>query len=75
MKDEKFINFRVALTKSQMSVSDVAGEMGITPQALYSKLNGRTKFTLSDMQKAKGIFSKRLGKISLEYLFGDDNDN
>lgn len=71
---EKFLNLRVAMTKAQLSVSDIAKEMGISPQALYSKLNGRINFTLSDMKSIKEILNKRLGTISLEDLFGDDND-
>lgn len=75
MKD-KFLNLRVAMTKAQISVTEVANEMGITPQALYSKLNCRTNFTLSDIKLIKEILAKRLGdEISLETLFGDDNDS
>lgn len=75
MKD-KFLNLRVAMTKAQLSVNDIAKEMGISPQALYSKLNCRTNFTLSDIKQIKEILAKKLGdQISLETLFGDDNDS
>ena len=63
------------MTKAQLNVTEIANEMGISPQALYSKLNGRTNFTLSDIKQIKEILAKKLGdQISLETLFGDDND-
>lgn len=71
-----FNNVKVAITEARMNVKQVADEMGITAQALYQKLNGRTKFTLKDMVAMKKILSDHIGKpLTLEYLFGDGNDN
>lgn len=76
MKGNQFMNVKIEMTKARINVSDVAGEMGISPQALYNKLNGKTSLTLSDMNKIKNILSNyRSENLSLEYLFGENNDN
>ena len=73
---DNFLNVKIAMTKARMNVKQVADEMGITPQALYQKLNGKTNFTLNDMTAIKNILSKHIGEnVTLEYLFGDGNDN
>lgn len=76
MKVNQFNNIRVEMTKAQLSVSDLAGEMKMTPQALYHKLNGRTEFTLSQMQLLKSILVKYTGNnnLTFEQLFGERND-
>lgn len=76
MKGNQFMNVEIEMKKARINVSDVAGEMGISPQALYRKLNGKTSLTLSDMNKIKNILSNyRSENLSLEYLFGENNDN
>ncbi len=76
MRGNQFKNVKVEMTKAGINVSEVAGEMGISPQALYKKLNGQTGFTLKDMKLLRNILVKYLGEnLTLEYLFGDDNDN
>lgn len=76
MKGNQFMNVEIEMKKARINVSDVAGEMGISPQALYRKLNGKTSLTLSDMNKIKTILSTyRKKNLSLEYLFGENNDN
>lgn len=72
----KFINVKVAMTKAGINVSTVASEMGISPQALYQKLNGKSEFTLKDINAVKSILSKHLGEnLTLEDLFGGNYDN
>ena len=71
-----FVNIKIEMTRAGISVSDVANEMKISPQALYQKLKGNTEFTLTDMQLIRKILSKHNGdKLTLDYLFGGDNGN
>ena len=73
---DNFLNVKVAMTKARLNVRKLADEMGISPQALYQKFKGKTEFTLSDMNTIKNILSNHIGEnLSLEYLFGDGNDN
>ena len=70
-----FVNIKIEMTRAGMNVSDVAKEMNISPQALYQKLGGNTEFTLKDMNLLKKILIKHNCKnVSLDYLFGGDND-
>lgn len=76
MKNNKFKNISVELLKANINVNTVAVEMGISTQALYKKLNGETNINLKDMNAIRDILRKYAGKkLSLEYLFGDNNDN
>ena len=76
MKNTKFKNISVELLKANINVNTVAVEMGISTQALYKKLNGETNINLKDMNAIREILQKHTGKHStLEYLFGDSNDN
>ena len=76
MKGNQFVNVKAEMTRARLTVSDVAGEMKISPQALYNKLNGKTKLTLNDMMSIKNILEeKSSGNLTLEYLFGENNDN
>jgi len=70
-----FVNVKIEMTRAGINVSDVAGEMNISPQALYQKLNGNTEFSLKDMKLIKNILVKHTGEnLTLDYLFGGDND-
>lgn len=70
-----FVNIKIEMTRAGINVSDVAGEMNITPQALYQKMNGKTEFTLKDMKLIRNILVKHIGEnLTLDYLFGGDND-
>lgn len=72
----QFINVKVEMTRAGINVSKVAEEMGMSPQALYQKLNGKTEFTLKDIKLMRSILVKNLGEnLTLDYLFGGDNDN
>ncbi len=76
MKNTKFKNISVELLKANINVKTVAVEMGISTQALYKKLNGETNIKLKDMNTIREILQKYTGKhLTLEYLFGDSNDN
>lgn len=76
MKNTKFKNISVELLKANINVNTVAVDMGISTQALYKKLNGETNINLKDMNAIREILQNYAGKkLSLEYLFGDNNDN
>ena len=72
----KFKNVRKAMVEAEMNVKQVATEIGISKQAFYKKLNGKTKFSLSDMLSIRDTLNNHSNeKFTLEYLFGDDNDS
>lgn len=76
MKGNQFLNVKVEMTRAGINVSTVAEEMGMSPQALYQKLNGKTEFTLKDIKLFRSILVKNLGEnLTLDYLFGGDNGN
>lgn len=71
-----FVNIKIEMTRAGINVSDVASEMNISPQALYQKMNGKTEFTLKDMNLLRNILMKHIGEnLTLDYLFGGNNDN
>lgn len=71
-----FVNIKIEMTRAGINVSDVASEMNISPQALYQKMNGKTEFTLKDMNLLRSILMKHIGEnLTLDYLFGGNNDN
>lgn len=71
-----FVNIKIEMTRAGINVSDVANEMNISPQALYQKMNGKTEFTLKDMNLLRSILMKHIGEnLTLDYLFGGNNDN
>ncbi len=71
-----FVNIKIEMTRAGINVSDVANEMNISPQALYQKMNGKTEFTLKDMNLLRNILMKHIGEnLTLDYLFGGNNDN
>ena len=71
-----FVNIKIEMTRAGMNVSDVANEMNISPQALYQKMNGKTEFTLKDMNLLRNILMKHIGEnLTLDYLFGGNNGN
>lgn len=72
----KFKNVRKAMVEADMNVKQVATEIGISKQAFYNKLNGKTKFSLGDMLSIRDTLNNHSNeKFTLEYLFGDDNDS
>jgi len=71
-----FVNIKIEMTRAGINVSDVANEMNISPQALYQKMNGKTEFTLKDMNLLRSILMKHIGEnLTLDYLFGGNNGN
>ncbi len=71
-----FVNIKIEMTRAGINVSDVANEMNISPQALYQKINGKTEFTLKDMNLLRNILMKHIGEnLTLDYLFGGNNGN
>ena len=72
----KFKNIRKAMVDADMNVKQVATEIGISSQAFYQKLNGKTKFSLRDMLSIRDTLNNHSNeKFTLEYLFGEDDDS
>lgn len=51
-KESKYHNLKVAMFAKKVNQKELADVLGITEQALNSKLNGRSDFTIGEAQKA-----------------------
>lgn len=69
MKREKalFPNLIAEMARIGINKSELAQIIGISVSSIYSKLNGKTNFTLEDMEKISARF-----QMSLDYLFTKD---
>ncbi|SHH86327.1 hypothetical protein [Desulfosporosinus lacus] len=67
-----FKNLKAEMARIPLSGKDVADTIGITPQAFYDKMSGRSEFKRSEMFKIQELFFMGL---LLDYLFRWDLDN
>lgn len=68
-------NIAAELSRYGLKVKELADYIDTTTQNLYAKLNGKTAFSLNDMQKVQEFFKVKCGvDFTLDYLF-QDNDN
>ena len=59
-------NLEAEISRKNISKSELAEHIGISPSTLYQKLNGKSKFTLPEAKKIR----EALGiNASLDYLF------
>lgn len=69
-KDKLFPNIHAELARAGLDASTMADYLGITRQAIYNKLGGKTSFTLKDMKLIQSFFqAKGCGSFTLDYLF------
>lgn len=61
-----FSNLRAELARKGLSGRAVADAIGITAQAFYDKMSGRSEFKRSEMFKIQELFFK---DSTLDYLF------
>ena len=61
MYNEK--KLRLAMLQADMTVAQLANEVGISESALYRKIKGKTEFTLSEMQDICRILGIQGGGI------------
>lgn len=67
MDDYKIRKTRVKaiMADNNVTVKDLAKQLGVTPNMIYRKLNGISKWTLQDLTILKTISGK-----SFDYVFG-----
>lgn len=65
-----FINLKVEMLKAKIDINDLSKELELTPAAVYSKINGKSQWTLKQMVITKKYLESKLNKpLDLDYLF------
>lgn len=67
-----FPNLVAEIAKSDFSKKYIAQQLCIAETSLFSKLRGKTQFTLKECKKIKSLLGI---KVSLDYLFKEDKKN
>lgn len=63
-------NLRAEMVRNGISKAEVLELLEIRNNTYYSKMNGRTEFKLSEVEKILALFYRKSGKVySVEYLF------
>ena len=66
----RFDNLLAEIARIGMTVETVGEAIGMSRQIIYNRLNGKTKWTLSEMLKIQRLInSKGKAKYTLDYLF------
>lgn len=66
----RYSNLLAELKRANLKPITVAEAIGVSLPAYYSRLNGRTKFKLSDMKAIQSLLNDTLNEdLSLDYLF------
>lgn len=67
---------RAEMVLNGISRQDIMNLLEIKPNTYYSKMNGRTEFKLSEVEKILALFYRKSGKVySVEYLFDTSISN
>ena len=74
IKGKKFSMLRAAIVEKNMNHSDFAKKMGMYPQALSERLNGKREWKLSECIKASMILDKPIDKIFPATEFENEQD-
>lgn len=65
-----FTNLKVEMLKAHIDINDLSKELELTPASVYLKINGKSQWTLKQMQITKQFLESKLNKtLNLEYLF------
>lgn len=64
-----FCNLLIELKRRKLTQKEVAKAIGISEQAMYKKMVGKTEFTLAEMEKIRS----RMPECTLDYLFKHDS--
>ena len=68
--DCMYNNLKAEMGRANMTGASMADVLDITPQAFYSKLHGKSDWTLKQMKTVQHILTGILNReLSLEYLF------
>lgn len=63
-------NLRAEMVRNGISKHEVQELLEISNNAYYSKMNGRTEFKLSEVEKILALLYRKTNKVySVEYLF------
>jgi hypothetical protein len=63
-------NLRAEMVRNGISKHDVQKTLEISNNTYYEKMNGRTEFKLSEVEKILALLYRKSGKVySVEYLF------
>lgn len=62
---------RAEMVKSDITISKLANQIGVTEKTLRNKINGETDFTWKEALKVRKIVSPKMG---LEELFQTDGE-
>lgn len=63
-------NLKAEMGRANMTGASMADVLDITPQAFYTKLHGKSDWTLKQMKTVQHILTGILNReLSLEYLF------
>ena len=60
--------FRVAIARAGVSKRDVAANLGLSEQAFYNKVNGRTEFKNSEIIKLTKLLGLSMDAVNLIFL-------
>ena len=67
---EMFTNLKVEMLKAKIDINDLSKELQLTPASIYLKINGKSQWTLKQMEITKQFLESKLNKtLNLEYLF------
>ena len=65
-----FTNLKVEMLKANIDVNDLSKKLDLTPASVYQKINGKSQWTLKQMEITKQFLESKLNKpLNLEYLF------
>lgn len=64
-----FCNLLIEFKRRKLLQKDVAKEIGISEQAMYKKMVGKSEFTLAEMEKIREM----MPDYTIDYLFRRDS--
>ena len=65
--------FRTAIARAGISNRDIAAKIGLSEQAFYNKLSGKTEFKNSEIQKLATILSLSMNSVNVIFFDGKVN--
>ena len=66
-----FRNLSAELVRHGIKVKDLAEYIGVSPKTASNKLNGKSEFTLSEINKISSLFPT----MEVAYLFATDGES
>ena len=75
-KTMKYNNLRAEMKRANLTGKELARILKLSPQAVYMKLSGRVSWSVGQAVIVRNVLSDILNQdLTLEYLFGANNDN